>query len=65
MEYLVDDNGVIEARSKEVKLRPLNKTRTIEEKTYWQLFNILLPIVLLGLFAILYLWNRKRKYGRG
>ena len=64
VEYLVDDNGVIEARSKEVKLRPLNKARTIEEKTYWQLFNILLPIVLLGLFAIFYHWNRKRKYGK-
>ena len=64
IEYLVDDNGVIEARSKEVKLRPLNKTRTKEEKSYWQLFNILLPIVLLGLFGFLYNWNRKRKYGR-
>jgi len=64
IEYLVDDTGVIEARSKEVKLRPLNKTRTLEEKSYWQIFNILIPLVLLGLFGIFYNWNRRRKYGK-
>ena len=64
VEYLVDDNGVIEARSKEVKLRPLNKARTMEEKSYWQFFNIAVPIVLLVIFGMVYNWNRKRKYGK-
>ncbi len=63
VDYLYDDRGVIEARGKEVKLRLLNKIKAKEEKTKWQLFNILLPVVLLGIFGFGYNWFRRRRYG--
>lgn len=62
IEYLMDDDGVITARSKEVKLRLLNQVKAEEEKFFWQLFNILLPLALLGLFGFLYNYLRKRRY---
>ena len=63
-EYLLDDNGIIAARNKEVKLRLLDKVKTQEEKKKWQLFNIALPLVFLLGFGILYNFMRRRKFAR-
>ena len=62
IEYLHDDKGVIEARGKEVKLRLLDRVKAKEEKTKWQLVNILFPIIGLALFGIIYNWMRRRRY---
>ena len=62
IEYLMDDEGVIMARSKEVKLRLLNTVKAKEEKTKWQLINLILPLVFLALFGFFFTWLRKRKY---
>jgi gliding-associated putative ABC transporter substrate-binding component GldG len=64
IEYLIEANGVIEARSKEVKLRLLDNVKAKEEKTKWQLVNILIPLAFLGLFALVFTRLRKRKYTR-
>jgi len=62
IEFMCDDFGLLEARSKDFKLRLLDKVRTKSEKTKWQLINIVLPLLLLWLFAFLYFLWRKRKY---
>lgn len=62
IEYLLDQNGVIEARAKEVKLRLLDSVRAEAEQTKWQLINIVLPLVFLALFGIVYNWIRRRRF---
>ncbi len=62
IEYMLDGGGIIDARGRDVKLRFLNKEKADAEKTYWQLFNVVLPIVLLVLFGVIYNWFRRRKY---
>ncbi|MFK7978883.1 MAG: gliding motility-associated ABC transporter substrate-binding protein GldG [Saprospiraceae bacterium] len=64
IEYMVDDNGVIAARSKEVKLRLLNETKAEEEETKWQIINIVVPLLLLLLFGFGYNYWRRWKYAR-
>lgn len=64
VEYLLDKNGIIAARGKEVRLRMLDTTRAQDEKTWWQLVNIVFPLVLIGVFGFGYGWWRKRKYAR-
>lgn len=64
VEYLRDEEGIIEARGKEVKLRLMDTVKAKAEKTKWQLINILLPLVFLALFGIGYIQLRKRKYAR-
>lgn len=64
IEYMVDDNGVIAARSKEVKLRLLNETKAEEETTKWQIINIMLPLLLLLLFGVGYNYWRRWRYAR-
>ena len=62
VEYLLDTDGIIASRSKEVRLRLLNKTKAREEKTKWQLVNIVLPLVLLGMFGGVFTFLRRRRY---
>ncbi|MCC9137734.1 gliding motility-associated ABC transporter substrate-binding protein GldG [Pontibacter silvestris] len=62
--YLLDSEGLINVRSKEVQLRPLDRVRVREEKTYWQLLNLMAPIVLLVVFGVIRYYMRKQKYER-
>jgi ABC-2 type transport system permease protein len=62
LEYLTDNSGILEARSKDTRLRLLDGGRVKNEKTKWQALNIGLPIVLVLIFASCYLFFRKRRY---
>ena len=61
-DYMTDDSGLISLRTKEIKLRLLNRAQIRNEKLYWQLFNNIVPLVLLLIFAIFQHYLRKRKY---
>lgn len=62
IDYLIDEDGVIQARGKEVKLRPLDKLKTRDERTFWQMLNLGLPVGLVLVFGFLLQWWRKREY---
>jgi ABC-2 type transport system permease protein len=62
VDYLTDDSGIIELRNKEIKIRLLDKARIKTEKVYWQAVNIILPLLLLIVFAVGYHFYRKQKY---
>ncbi len=62
LEYLTDDAGLLEARSKDLKLRLLDTARVKKEKATWQALNIGLPILLVLIFGSCYLFFRKRRY---
>ena len=60
--YLVDDHGLMELRSRELKLRLLDKQRIKSERIKWQLFNVLGPVILVLAAGFIYSYFRKRKY---
>lgn len=62
LDYLTDDSGLITLRTKEIKLRLLDKGKLVAEKTKWQLINTLLPLIMLIVFGIFQHIYRKRKY---
>lgn len=64
IEYMLDQSGVLEARSKDVKLRLLNTVKAREEGIKWQLINILGPLVVIFLFGLVYQYLRKRRYAK-
>jgi ABC-2 type transport system permease protein len=63
-DYLTDDSGLIELRTKEIKLRLLDKALVRSEKLYWQVINTVLPLLLVLIFAIFQHYARRRKYAR-
>ncbi|MDP3431472.1 MAG: Gldg family protein, partial [Bacteroidota bacterium] len=60
--YLCDDQGLMELRSRVFKIRMLDKVRIQEAKTLWQMLNVLLPLLLIALFGTVYIYVRNRKY---
>lgn len=62
--YLTDENGLITARAKEIALRPLNRVKIQGERTYWQLLNLVAPLVILALFGVIRGFLRNRKYSK-
>ena len=60
--YLLDDDGLINIRSKEIAIAFLDERKVASQKTKWQVINILLPLVLLALFGFVFNYIRKKKY---
>lgn len=64
MNWMVDDKGIMELRSRELKLRLLNSTRIRNDKLQWQLINSLGPVLIILAAGLSYTYFRKRKYTR-
>ncbi|MEI6694612.1 MAG: gliding motility-associated ABC transporter substrate-binding protein GldG [Bacteroidota bacterium] len=62
MNFLCDDSGLITVRSRELKLRMLDKTKIENSKIQWQLINLVLPVVVIILFGMIITFLRKRRY---
>lgn len=62
--YLLDDNGLINIRSKEVDLPILDTQKVTEEYTFSQIITVGVPIVILLLFGLGFTFLRKRKYSK-
>ncbi len=60
--YLCDDSGLLNVRSKEFKIRLLDQTKVDKDRYYWQVLNNALPILLVFLFGIGFFYWRKKRY---
>lgn len=62
--YLLDDTGLINIRSKDVELPLLDKEKVYENYTTTQFITIGLPILILLVFGLVFTFLRKKKYSR-
>lgn len=62
--YLLDDTGLINIRSKQVDLPMLDKEKVYEEYTTARFITVGLPIIILVVFGVLFTYLRKRKYSK-
>lgn len=60
--YLLDDSGLINIRSKNVELPLLDEQKVSEKYTATQLITVGLPIVFLAIFGFIFTYMRKRRY---
>ena len=62
--YLTEENGLIKARNKEIKIRPLDKEKIKNERVFWQVINLVAPLLLLIIFGFSRSYWRKLKYSK-
>ena len=60
--YLLDDDGLINIRSKNVELPLLNEQKVNEKYTTSQIITVGIPLVLLAVFGFVFTYVRKSKY---
>lgn len=60
--FLLDEDGLINIRSKEVTIAFLNRQQIAKEKTKWRLINNALPLALVGILGFVFNYFRKKKY---
>lgn len=70
-DYMFDESGLIDIRTKEIGLRLLDKARIntpaqegefMNEKTYWQIINTIIPVLVVILFGLINMMYRRWKY---
>lgn len=64
IDYLCDDEGWLELRNKEYTPATLQKTKARAERTYWQLINVLFPLLFILIVGFVYSFYRKKKYSK-
>lgn len=60
--YLTDDQGWINLRNKQLKIRLINKNIATNARLPLQLINVGMPLLLLAIFGVVFLWMRRRVY---
>ena len=60
--YLLDDSGLIQLRNKNITIPFLDLEKTYDERTKWQIINLVVPLVLILVFGLVFFWLRKKRY---
>ncbi|HOZ15404.1 MAG TPA: gliding motility-associated ABC transporter substrate-binding protein GldG [Tenuifilaceae bacterium] len=62
--YLNDDEGLMNLRSRDFKLRLLDRKAILQSRLKWQLINMLIPSAILVIGGFVWLYVRRRMYTR-
>lgn len=62
MNYLIDGPDLLNVRTREVKLRMLDRKKILVKKGQWQMFNLLMPLAIIFVLALVMITNRKRRF---
>ncbi|MGI6323330.1 MAG: gliding motility-associated ABC transporter substrate-binding protein GldG [Bacteroidales bacterium] len=62
--YLVDQNDLMQLRSREMKLRLLDRAKIKDQRIFWQVLNVMAPVILVILSGLIYHFIRVRTYSK-
>ena len=62
LDYCVNPSGILEARSKNYSLRLLDTEKTEDNRAFWQLINVAIPLLVIIISGLIFQYIRKRKY---
>ncbi|MGB3591361.1 MAG: gliding motility-associated ABC transporter substrate-binding protein GldG [Nonlabens sp.] len=60
IEYMLNDTGLIDLRNKDIQIATLDPEEAYGNRLFWQLIIIVLPLALLALFALCFMYVRKK-----
>jgi ABC-2 type transport system permease protein len=60
--YLCDDEEILQVRSKDFKMRLLDKNKILKEKSLWQTLNLMLPLFAITILSIIFVSIRRFNY---
>ena len=60
--YLLNDDGLLNVRTKDINIGFLDDHKVAKQKTQWQVINMVLPLLILAIFGLVFTFLRRRKY---
>jgi ABC-2 type transport system permease protein len=60
--YLCEDDGLLNVRKKEFKTRLLDQSKIDEKRYYWQILNTSVPVGFVIIIGMIFFVWRKRKF---
>ena len=64
VDYMMGENSIIDIRSKQIDLRPIDKKKVQKKANMLRFINMLLPVTIIILLGVLIYYLRKRKYAQ-
>lgn len=64
MDYLLGDADFLALRNRKLEIPLLSETAVIQEKSTWQMINLLVPTFAIAVLGGLGFWLRKKKYSK-
>lgn len=62
VDYMLGDNSVLDIRSRQIDIHAIDKEKVKADATFYKIINLLIPVLVVLLFALLMGYIRKRKY---
>ena len=62
--YLADDEGWMNLRTRDYRLRMLDREKLANDIDFWKWANLLLPLVFMGIIGTFFALWRRNKYGK-
>ena len=62
IDYLLEEDALIDVRTRELKMRLLDTQKINLERSFWQILNLIIPIGIVVIFGVLKHYRRKKKY---
>jgi gliding-associated putative ABC transporter substrate-binding component GldG len=62
VEYLLDGEGLITARARQVKLRPLDKQKVADLRQEVRMVNVGVPLLILAVVGVAVAWVRRKRF---
>ena len=60
--YLLNDDGLLDIRTKNISIAFLDEQKINDNKAQWQLLTIALPLAFLAVFGVIFNYIRRKKY---
>jgi gliding-associated putative ABC transporter substrate-binding component GldG len=64
MDYLLGDADFLALRNRKLEIPLLSETAVIQEKSTWQMINLIVPTAIIALLGGIGFWLRKKKYAK-
>ncbi len=62
VDFMVSTSGIFESRNKDFTLRLLDKGKVSDQKQFWQFINIAIPLLIMLIFGMIFLYIRKKRH---
>ena len=64
IDYLLEDNALIQIRTREIKMRLLNNQKINSERLFWQVTNVISPIIIVLIIGLFINIIRRKNYAK-